>query len=654
MQNSNKICLIALLFLIPIGLMSQKPDGQTERKIAFNGIDYLNQYEYQIIKKDTVEDGAYKIMKPIEFSDDKPEFKFSMVDGTMKEGIPDGFWKFRQSELKPKGGEFAEDYHFSFKVDGKENIAIGRFDEYKKEGVWSIYNLKIKDSQVKDTLFIASALFDNNKMIGEFTLKDKSGSLRGEVNSNQYSSGIWKINNSDSKVDSTQFSEEWHFEDHALIKKTYHIKGKKYDLNLKPSGNLKWVLEDIEFSEKYWERMEMVESLYMGYQHPNIAKTIKTGKLLIGSFNDIASKLDTSIMMVVNTSLSPGIKTKVIRLPYTKEEMKELSGTIENISLIDTVIKEIIHDPQYNLVKIKFTEVSRLLSIIVALKNQLITPLEEILTYYQRGDMEYLDRELLIKSMVNFNLKLEGIGNTENEENVYVLKNRFKDENDASSKKMFDLTQLVLDEITVIKDSLEKFVFVVEKEETLLQFEKDLIEKYNHVREVSEVLISSQINEIARFDVYARIIEFIDLKVNKYLDISSPKDKMENVEQVISCIGKVELLIGKLLTVSGNVQIIDDAYTRQVFNPYTFTNMEERIKAPIFNVYKNILLPSIFHNLYSLSCDNMDRATMNFENLFVEMIETLNYDTKKLERRLRNVKDPVKAAEILGFNLNYN
>ena len=654
MQKSINICLIALLFLIQLGLVGQKPVGQKERTIAFNGIDYLNHYEYQIIKKDSVADGAYKIMKPIEFSEDRPEFKFSMVEGMMKEGVPVGFWKFRHSELKPKGGKFDEDFQFSFSVDGYEHIAFGLFDEYKKEGEWSIYKLKIKDSQKKDTIFTTSTFFEKDKMVGEFTISDRSNTLRGEVNTNQYTSGTWKIDQSYSKMDSTIYSEEWHFEDHALVKKTYHINGNKYELNLKPTSNQKWFLEDFEISEKYFKKMEMVENLYMGLQHPNITETDTTGRLLIGSFIDIASKFDTSIMMVVNTSLSPGIKTKVIRIPYTNEEKKEFSGTIENISLIDTVIKEIIHDPQYNLVKIKFTEVSRFLSIIDALNNQLVTPLKEILTYYQRGDMEYLDRELLIKSMANFDLKLEGIGNSENEENVYELKNRFKNENDASSKKMFELTQLVLDEITVIKDSLEQFVFVVEKEEALLQFEKDLIDKYNHVREVSEMLIDNQINEIARFDVYARIIEFIDFKVNKYLDIASTKDKMESVEQVISCIGKVEVLIGKLLTVSGNVQIIDDAYTRQVFNPYTFTNMEERIKAPIFNVYKNILLPSIFYNLYELRCDNIDGATMNFENLFVGMIETLNYDTKKLERRLRNVKDPVKAVEILGFNLDYN
>jgi len=80
--------------------------------------------------------------------------------------------------------------------------------------------------------------------------------------------------------------------------------------------------------------------------------------------------------------------------------------------------------------------------------------------------------------------------------------------------------------------------------------------------------------------------------------------------------------------------------------------MEERVKARLYEVYEEILLPYFLEPKFlGLVCENIIASAHNFEILYRKMVDLRDQDTKILERQFRRVKDPKELIEILNLEI---
>jgi hypothetical protein len=95
---------------------------------------------------------------------------------------------------------------------------------------------------------------------------------------------------------------------------------------------------------------------------------------------------------------------------------------------------------------------------------------------------------------------------------------------------------------------------------------------------------------------------------------------------------------------------IDELYKRVVFNPYTFTDMEERVKEKVYLYFEQVILPQIILDInQNMSCDNFYEKVENIDKLYRQMVLLREKDTKDLERLIKkneNVNEILKMFNV--------
>jgi hypothetical protein len=94
---------------------------------------------------------------------------------------------------------------------------------------------------------------------------------------------------------------------------------------------------------------------------------------------------------------------------------------------------------------------------------------------------------------------------------------------------------------------------------------------------------------------------------------------------------------------------MDMVYQEEIFNPFTYTRYNQRVKQRLFESYEG-LFDSYLKELGQIS----DIARLKFlinktQKLNQKLIELRNPDTRKLEQKLNKEKSLVKIESLLGL-----
>lgn len=150
---------------------------------------------------------------------------------------------------------------------------------------------------------------------------------------------------------------------------------------------------------------------------------------------------------------------------------------------------------------------------------------------------------------------------------------------------------------------------------------------------MNDSLVGAFQNELAGFNLTESINHFISSQLMHYARIIDAEEKATKIPFLFDCLEEVEQLIYYLERVPSLYFTVKDAYTNEVFNPYTFTNMEEVSKPNLFKSFNKVILPALFNNLNQLSCDKVELYKNNFSIAFNGMIALLQKDTQKRSER---------------------
>lgn len=644
--------VLFVLFFFCLGIKAQKLERYEGTRVI-NNIEFILSYEYFIEDRDTILHGEYILNEPIHVNDETAYFNFLSVRGNYTNNKVDGCWVVRSGTLRPVGGGVFSDYSYSFKVTGREQMAKGVFKNGRGDGKWQFYEWELSESEIVDTLFYTDLVSATDTSLGCISIRRGAKEhFSAYFDKNGLADGTWAYNSSEQDNPHVR---TWKFEDNHLSKKEILKNNRKYTIDYNQEGANKSIKEEMILDSSYFEIVDLIASINDPEPFLKSLESRPTIPFLRQALDRI-HQVDSILFMITNIRISGELTAKVIKIPYQESEIAIFDAISDNLKKIDSESNLILTDPQINIAKLSTWEVARYLAVLKHLKTDATQSYRALLDLYSNGSLEYIHRgEKLFKTLsFQTSFEIDSISGDGHKMANYHFHDTNLDLQDVELSTLSSYTQAILTEIKIIKDSLDFFIYELRKEENLVGLESALIKKYEELKHLNDSIITIEFTSIAGFDLNKTLLTFMDKKMGDYSRLESIQEKMRRVEPLIDCFNKLERSIKTLENVPINIGIIDEGYTRTVFNPYTFSNMEEKVKMPIYRSFKELLLPGVFENLQSLTCDEIPSNEENFINLFEGMIELLKRDTRKEERKIRRITDKQKATDILGFNLTFN
>ncbi len=642
----NCVVIFLLLILTSKSYISQSKN-EIIREVEINNQTFTESFEYSTSNNQLIKNGQYKLYNVENDSLNNLLFKSSVLNGNFKNNEPDGIWTISKGNYEMTKEIIFDNRTYAYKTNGFEFSAKGNFENGKKVGIWNFNNWEVKSSNVTDTLSHVSMNFNNDKIAGKIVFEDKDFFIEINLDENGFAQGKWsyyQYNDNKKKL----LRKELIFENNTLKEKVLYDFQKTHQIvfDNESIDNLNVVTLPLDANFFRILKLKTIISNQNSIFRNDLMD--ETNQLYLESIHFINS-LDSIFKIVSKSSLTPNIKVNLHQYNFSKNEIEFFDILAFKVKQIDSTLNSVFSDPQIKLAKISNQNIYRNLSILKAIDSSIIKPIDSIVNLYQNGTLAYLNRNLLVNYFLNLNHKIDISFDNQTEAYHYDPNSQFNSTEPIENLIFF--FDEIQSEITSVLDQIEKFIFQVRKENRLVEKESQLLKLYEKIIYLNDNSKSSQLNDLAGFDVNIKLKHFIDTELKNYNELINPSEKMKMISSYISCFENIDKLILSLQKVPKQKEFIKEKYVKNVFNPYISDYMEEVNKPNIYNTFNNELLPKIFEQLKSMNCYNTHLVSKNFENSYNGMLRILDEDTRKIERKVKKEKDPVKISELLNFNL---
>ena len=481
--------------------------------------------------------------------------------------------------------------------------------------------------------------------------------LEGNLDEDELTQGVWSFYRLD-EDGIKKLVKEWVFEDNILVAMRLHREDEVQQIKINDPYNSNLSGEKIALNNDFLEIVELKARLYNQELLEKYKEEDNISNLYFTLLDNL-ELVDKTFSPITKSNIKPSISSKLNASPL-KEKEEELLNDIESkLQKTQEKTQTILSNPQINIASMSTNKVAEFKNVLEEIRQNFLKPTEEILSLHNDDQLKYFDRDKLVQYKINLKNKssVMEILNKDTISANYEIQSDLSFLNDDTQSNLSRLSTLLdaLDnEIDLIKENLKEFLSEIQKEEKLVELEKAMLAKYEKTKSLADSLITGEHDNFAEIDVAQAIINFADGELEIYSNLPTAEEKIIAIEPLINCFNRTEELIYTIQKAPESIYKINDAYTEEVFNPYTFTNMEEKSKPPIYKAFNEMLLPGIFQNMQKLTCDNMNDYQANFKILYDEMIDVLNEsNTNRMERKVKRAKTAEKAAEILEMELSF-
>lgn len=655
MVTHNRLIIVLIIFVVKATILNGQNIQSYDSTYTIDNTKYLAKYEFYLSDKDTIYNGNFALSQQFENQEDI--YEYLSVEGKFIENRADENWKLTEGSFEPTGDGYYKDYTYAYDVNGHEFMAIGNFIAGKKTGTWKLYDWQIRNSEITDTTLTASINFEDDKAKGDFQLSIENNVLNGNLGNGELAQGIWSFYRLD-EGGNQNLVKEWVFEDNILVAMRLHREDEVQEIKIQDPYNINLSEEIIALNNDYLEIIELKARLYNQELLEKYKEEDRVSNLYFTLLDNL-ELVDKTFSPITKSYIKPSISSKLNASYLIEKEINLLKEIEIKHQKTQRKTQTILNNPQINIASLSTKKVAEFKNVLESVNQNLLKPTQEILSLYNDDQLKFFDRDKLIQYKINLKNEstVKGILNKDTILADYEFKSDLSFLNDDTQPNLSKLSSLLdaLDkELDIIKENLKEYLSEIQKEEKLVELEEAMLAKYEKTKYLADSLITGEHDNFAGIDVDEAIIDFADAELAVYSNLPTAEEKISVIEPLINCFSRAEDLIYTIQKAPESIYKINEAYTKEVFNPYTFTNMEEKSKPPIYKAFNKLLLPGIFQNMQNLTCDNMSAYQANFKILYDEMIEVLNEsNTNRMERKVKRAKTAEKAAEILEMELSF-
>ncbi|TMU56562.1 hypothetical protein [Flagellimonas algicola] len=584
-------------------------------------------YTYQIIDGDTLLQGPFSMKRSnLDALLDQKDKTFSFT-GAFENGFPNGPWNFQFGEFESDQKTEVVGFQYRVNVDGIQHQAQGDIQMGRPDGLWTISEQHIEDSEVKETLFQSQITYNNGVPQQSFRIEGKQSTLVGRFLRDGLAHDSWTLFGDES-------TETWSFNEGVLTQ--IRLNDTTIAVFQGPFKAARTINLDKRFSKilKLQLKKEQADGLRDG-----INKLLAENAAHYRKLDDILSQLGKSQFL-------PLFKAKVPYYPLDSLERNGLEAIQKEYGHSSKVAEGLLENTQLNLLRRSDNEAQFLYSAVEKFKVSFLDPLDKVVHFSELGILDYLDRDLLAQRLFPTGKPSTTIVIDESERTFAGPNaNNFNFEGEVMEalSQMSSYAKVSLDQIAAI---LYEKVKNEQQQQEFVVLEEQMIAQINSLNQMVDSLDTSGTYGTA----ILHIKSIAENKLNAYSSSAATEGKLEEAKQLVPCLETLKSLSQNLAALPERELEIQESYKDAVWNPFMANLMEEEVKKRITSAYRNVLIPFIVDEA-SGELDYGKAGSLNrlLTELHERMLELREEDTHKLERKLRKEKNPNTILEL--FNL---
>lgn len=657
--NSTLIIVIILLFLNPSLSYTQTTQQYSGSYSINNNLTGKANIEFYLNGKDTIYNGIFNFSAVQKVNENT--YKSTSIIGKYKNNKKHDSWQFSHKSITPKIILFVDDYKLSQKVDGNETIIEANFNNGNADGKWTITKHKITNSTPTDTSFYAKTYFLNGMNTNDLSITTPALKINGKINNKGFLDGVWQINQ---LTENNSEIIEQRIYDNGVLKQHFFLFGNEkitlYNQEA-TTKNFKEVTIDVHFLNinlltnlTHYTAEKVADA-----SKENITEHIKNANSLIEkAYNAFVNNSELSIWDAIKGSENFSLpKIQLHYFELTKEEKQYLKNIAQLISSNQQLLTNFFDDSQIEISRHAHEELTIYYEVfsLYNYHNQKLLILKQLA---DNNSFEYLNRKEVLP-LIYPNIVFPDSISYEFNDVKKTVSHQFPKNllpKDATLKLIYQHLKNSNDDIKAITQKTEKITLKYKKIAALKDKEEEMVKKRDKI-----IFLFENKNDSAAFNSYHKnVTEKVIAQTHKqFKDYSAMvvDAKATKIDSLITCFNNIIELYTSLATLPKKISRLDELYTKITWNPFTYTDMEERVKEKVYKAYENHLLPFVIQKINSsINCDQVIHATYHFNVLYEKMIAIRDVDTKELEKQLKRTKkieDVIDLFEI-KFDIDIN
>ncbi|MFD0797781.1 hypothetical protein ACFQZJ_09940 [Maribacter chungangensis] len=598
-------------------------------------------YGFELNEQDTILNGGFLMQKSnLENLLTKKDSTF-LIEGTFDKGIASGFWKFRFGVFEARAESQVVDYQYRISASGVQEEVQGLMVQGKPDGSWNYTVQRIKDGDIVKTLFKSSITFENGTPQQNFRIENDSAVLVGRFLRNGFAQDEWVRYT----IDQVDASERWLFNDGVLEQIVNQVDGKENSIPVFNAtiDETKSIALDLKF-------LSLLD-IKLTTAHNQIPESNSIASLL--TQNDLFyQKVETILTALGTSGLSPNFGVRVPYYPVDSISKGHLSVIEMNVTAATAVSDAYLDNTLLDILKLSDAEALALHTSLAQMVRELLVPLQKLVAYNQDKIIEFLTKDDILKNLWPNGIDSDILAQRESNapstgfKSIKTLAFDFEDDTMASIAM---LAQYTAEHLEFVKAKLKVKLSKQEREQERMALDEQLLAQNKRL----SILMDSVGNTLPL--AYQKALSAIQTVTVKNLGDLSSKEDLELTRQLVVCHENMHQLALSVIALPAQSDEITKLYQDRIWNPFMATLMNEAVKKRITSAYHNVLIPYFLDQVNTkLSCENVDDIKLLLDALHRRMLELINEDTKKLERKLRKETDPLSVLDMLKLKVVEN
>lgn len=615
------------------------------------------EYGYIIDQGKRVYDGEFYFNSSEVSSLDVSVVHTTELFGAFSKGEKSGPWKFSKSELSAAGkpvGQTHTAYLVNYPAAGKQRLVSGDFLNGKAVGKWTSGIYTLNQGRVTDTLSFCKTQLKENRWLGTFSGYSGQFEITGNVDDDGFADGIWMVLHNNGTL-----KEERRYKSGELVEHNITKDGVRFNIPHLGMSDSEGHTMEVEISSVYLD--VLYQTSVLPVKSGNKILKLQDVRKMIGKGNTFIEESLFRFLQNENMSIwevLPGSssfqlpKLKIRKYPFSEQEKIDLEHISELLADSKDLVEVFFSDPHVDLSIHREEELAYRHEVFSEYSSAL-NKLTKLVDLLERPSFEFVDRKLLLPYLAEDFLFPSVItysfGGKKNLRETYFPKGL-----EAESFSIASINGLIesihfqlikeSNEVRPILAELKRESEVSDKEKVLLELRDSLrgqfantlgLDNFNQYHEQYSDQVLSFVNH--RFSVYAQL----------ELD-----DRIATIDEELVCFLQFIEFYEFLANLTSKLNDVEMLYTRKIWNPFTFTDMQEIVKERVFNAYEKTLLPYAFQELeQGLSCYTINKKMNQFSYIFSKMKELRERDTSELESQLKRFSTLEEVAKVFELNL---
>ncbi|MGM0478482.1 MAG: hypothetical protein ACQERC_04595 [Bacteroidota bacterium] len=595
-------------------------------------------------------DGSFYFVSFFEDSADSDYYLKYKLKGNYKNDKKSGEWSYDFKRLTPRGGLSIESLSFTESAGGERFKIKGGFKEGEFSGNWEAMKNAVAFSEIEDTSLFCAFEFDAGRLRRQFQVEQNTATIQGEVDESGFLHGDvrYAIQYEGKKIsDQRTYDHGRHTAsqlkiDDEVVERTF--------LGLKVPEDTSDQFVELEWGDEYLGVMELshfvAPSALRDAGMDSSHFLMKGDSLFLKALRSLTHHGGIAVWPDQPSFDYP--KIKLVSQGFSDARKERVEQLIQQFSALDERVKEVLDDDQLEIAANAENKIAAFQSIYELLDRKVVPGYQSAVELLKNPALQYLDEEELLKRLEEQENLPDSLVVEQADSVIYFP---FED-HEIGTKNHIEgiLEQLIL--LDDYLDTLDDIVKpILEREKQRLSLSKDesaMVDLRDSIRKLyrrpSNNAFQQRMKDPVNAATQRRFKAYAQLPLN---------EKINRLAEINACFRSMIEFYFLLEDIPDRRKSIEEMYTRTVWNPFTYTDMEETVKERLYNAYNDYLFPHLMDRIEAeLSCNTIDEILEDIPALLDKMEELREQDTQEKEKNLRREDDIETIKNIFELKLH--